>query len=363
MNDVKLRGAVFALGTTVLAIFLLWLIGEYVLVCFLPFITAYLISLAVRPVASFVSRRFGVGRRFVSAFMVLILISAIFLFLSWLASLLIGEIEDVSKSVAEKLSHDDNVVKQTLDFFSSLREKIPFVGGTDDTVRDSLYDAASSFLQDSLSKLASFAASVATSLIGRLPRFVLGTVTAIISTFYLCTDKGALGKEAECFLGESVLERVRVLRARLNTALSSYFKSYLLLMLITFAELLLGFVILGIKNALLAALIVALIDLLPVLGSGAVMIPWALVELFITKNVKVGTGLLVMVAVMYLVRQFAEPRIVGGLMGIHPLLSLFAVYVGFVLFGFAGVLIFPILLYLVKAVLSDGKTENAPDGA
>lgn len=345
-------GAVFAT-----AVFFLWVAGKYALVCTAPFLISYLVSLAVRPASSFISRRFGVAWRFVSAFFVIILIVSIFLVSSWLIGVLIHEVESLSKFIGESLSGDDNVLKQVIEFFSGLREKIPFLSLSDDAA-ESVYGALSGALLDIVSAAASGAASVATSFVAALPHFLLGVVSALISTIYICTDKGRLRAETEAFLGKRGAESFFGIAAKFKRAVSSYLKSYLLLMLMTFAELFIGFIILGVENALLIALLVAIIDLLPVLGSGGVLLPWALAELFITGNTARGVGLLVLVAVMYLVRQFAEPHIVGTVAGVHPLLSLFAVYVGFTLFGFSGVIVFPILLFFIKAVATETEEEK-----
>ena len=356
MDEAKLRRIVLSGAAAALAILLLWLIGKYLVVCLAPFIIAYLVSLAVRPAASFISRRFGVGRRFVSVFIVIILIAAIFLIVSWLISVLLKEAQDAASGLMKILSSEDNFLKRAIDSLDGIKEKIPFLSPAGAADRESAYGVVSSVLYDSLSGIASFAASAATSVIGKLPGVVFAVVSTVIATFYICTDKGAIGKELEA--AGDFAKKIAPFRRRLNRVLSSYLKGYFLMMLITFSELFLGFVVLGVKNALLIALTVAIIDLLPVLGSGAVLVPWALVELFITGNTDLGVGLLILVAVMYLIRQFAEPRVIGKMMGIHPLLSLAAAYVGFVTFGFVGVLVFPILACLIKGMANDIKTSG-----
>ena len=354
MDETKLKRAVLAGAAFALALLILWLVGKYLIVCLAPFIIAHIVSLAVRPAAAFISRRFGVGRRFVSAFIVIILIAIIFLFLSWTVSTLLKEAQDAASQLMKSLSSEDNILKKAIDRIAEIKEKIPFLSFTGDGDTDNAYGVVSSVLYDSLSGIASFAASAATSVIGKLPGTVFAVVSTVIATFYICTDKGAIAKEARCVLGEK--ERaVRSFVNRADRALSLYLKGYFSMMFITFSELFLGFVILGVKNALLIAFIVALIDLLPVLGSGAVMIPWALAEFLIAGNARLGAGLTVMIAAMYLIRQFVEPRVIGRTTGVHPLVSLASAYVGFVTFGFVGVLFFPILTCLVKGFAADKK--------
>ncbi len=355
MDEAKLKRAVLTGAAAFFACLSVWLVGKYLVVCLAPFIIAYLVSLAVRPAASFISRRFGVGRRFVSAFIVMIFIAAIFLVLSWFVSVLVKEAEEVASQIVKSLSSEDNFLKRTVDGIDELKEKVPFLSYLF-ADGESAYGALSSFLKDSLSGVASFAASAATAVIGKLPGLIFAVVSTVVATFYICTDKGALAREGESFFGGRT-RAISGFRRRINRALSLYLKGYFIMMLITFSELFLGFVILRIENALLIAFVVALIDLLPVLGSGAVLVPWALIELFAAGNTARGAGLLILVAAMYLIRQFAEPRVIGKMIGVHPLLSLAAAYVGFVTFGFAGVILFPVALCLAKGIAAD---KNIP---
>ncbi|MBR6916816.1 MAG: sporulation integral membrane protein YtvI, partial [Clostridia bacterium] len=346
-------------GVAALVLFILWLTGEYVIFCLIPFIIAYLVSLPVRRASSFISRRFGVGRRFVSVFIMTALVAALFFTLSFLTSKLLEELSDATSLISDKLSEENNFLKQSVDFFEGLANKIPIFGTADGNAGASVYDALSSLLKEGASRIASFAASAATALLGKLPGLIFALITTVISTVYFCADKGAIRAEAENFIGKRGASRLWRVKRRVNRALSQYLKSYLVMMLITFSELLLGFVILGVDNALLISLIIAFVDLLPVLGSGAVMVPWALIELFVTGNTRLGAGLLIMVAVMYVVRQFAEPHVVGTMIGVHPLLSLTAVYVGYVIFGFAGVIFMPLTVYFIKIAISE-RRENIP---
>ncbi len=357
MDEIKLKRAVLAGTAFALALLIIWLVGKYLIVCLAPFIIAYLVSLAVRPAASFISRRFGVGRRFVSVFIVIILIAVIFLLLSWLVSVLLKEAQDLAAGIMKSLSSEDNILKRAIDGIDGIKDKIPFLSSPEDGDTQNAYNIVSSVLYDALSGIASFAASAATSVIGKLPGLVFAAVSTVIATFYICTDNGALSKEFEVLAGDRAVA-LSSFRKRFNRVLSRYLRGYFLMMFITFSELFLGFVVLRVKNALLIAFVVALIDLLPVLGSGAVLVPWALAELFITGNTALGVGLLVLIGAMYLIRQFAEPRIIGKMMGIHPLLSLAAAYVGFVTFGFAGVFLFPISVCLIKGMATDKKDRE-----
>ena len=342
MNDEKLkRWVTLGIAAAIAAAFL-WFFGKYLLSCLLPFIIAYMISLAVRPAAAFISRRAGVGKRFVSAFIVLVLIFAIVLLLSYVSTVLVKEAASAAQAASEWLLRDDNALRRAIDSVADAASNIPIFEGLSE---ESIYGALSSVINSALTTVA----ACATSLVGKLPGFIFAVITTVGATFYLCTDKGQLAREAEALFGKDATRRLARVRAKLGGAVSSYFKGYFILMLVTLGELLLSFTILGIDGALFLSFVIALVDLLPVVGSGTVLIPWALVELFITGDTRLGVGLLVTVGVMFVVRRIAEPRVIGSTMGIHPLISLLAVYAGLVLFGIPGAIFFPVLVYFIKA--------------
>jgi len=128
-----------------------------------------------------------------------------------------------------------------------------------------------------------------------------------------------------------------------------YLRSYSIIMLITFAEIFFGLSVLGIEYSFLIAAVSAVIDILPVLGVGIILLPWAIFCL-IGRNLFRGIGLIILYVIIVIVRQFIEPKIVGESLGVHPLLALSSFYIGYRLFGFAGIIIAPILLVLWRAI-------------
>ena len=123
-------------------------------------------------------------------------------------------------------------------------------------------------------------------------------------------------------------------------------KSYLLLMTITFAELCLGFWIIGIDSPVSVAAIVAIVDIMPVLGTGTVVIPWGIICILL-GNIWQGIALLALYLVITVVRNFLEPKIIGDQVGIHPLLTLLAIFIGLKLFGVVGVIACPVTLIVI----------------
>ena len=137
-----------------------------------------------------------------------------------------------------------------------------------------------------------------------------------------------------------------------------YIKAYFLIMVLTFCEMLLGLSILGVDYAFIMAIVISVIDILPILGSGTVLIPWAIFA-FLTSNTPLGVGLLILYAATLVVRQFAEPKIVGGAIGIHPLATLASVYIGLKFLGFLGIFIGPMTALLLREMFfKDAEDED-----
>ena len=129
-----------------------------------------------------------------------------------------------------------------------------------------------------------------------------------------------------------------------------------LLFLITFVELFVGFLILQVDYAFVLAILIAFVDFLPVLGTGAILAPWGIIAL-LTKNYFLGIGIIVLFVVMTVIRQIIEPKIVGKSLGVHPILTLIAIYLGYKLFGIVGMIFLPIAALVFFS--ADGEEKNA----
>ena len=128
-------------------------------------------------------------------------------------------------------------------------------------------------------------------------------------------------------------------------------------MLITFAIMLVGFMILGIERALLIALIVAVLDLLPILGVGIVLVPWSIFS-FALGNNAIGIGLIVIFLSYTLIREILEPKILGKSLDVHPALTLVSLYLGYSLFGAPGLIVFPIIAVLICHLFKKDKSAK-----
>ena len=183
-------------------------------------------------------------------------------------------------------------------------------------------------------------------IISFFPSAVLFIFVLFISLFYIGYDYDKITSFLCLQLSENALDTITETKDILFSTVKELFKAYFLLTFITFVQLLVGFLILGIDYAFILASIICFIDLLPILGTGTVLFPWSAVCFFL-GDYKTAIGLLVLYGVISIFRQVAEPKIVGANIGLSPLLSLISIFAGLKLFGLYGLIVFPIIMITV----------------
>lgn len=195
-----------------------------------------------------------------------------------------------------------------------------------------------------------------------LPSVLIKALLMIISTFFIALDYDKIVAYFKSHISGRSVEVVYQIRQYLFNTLFVVIRSYLLIMTLTFTELSIGFSIIGLENALLIALAIAIFDILPVLGTGGVMIPWIVIS-FLQGNLQLAFSLLVIYGVVTVVRNIVEPKIVGGQLGLHPVVTLMSMFVGASLLGAIGLFGFPIGLSLLQYLSAHGiGTEYMPRG-
>jgi sporulation integral membrane protein YtvI len=186
-----------------------------------------------------------------------------------------------------------------------------------------------------------------------LPHAVLFCVTTVLAVFFALASYPAVTSFLRRQFSPARWSRLRGVRDTLFSTLGRWLRAQCILVLVTFAQLLAGFLLLRQPYAVLLAALIALIDALPVLGTGTVLLPWAAL-LLLAGNVPRAVALAALYAVAALVRSSLEPRIMAAQAGLPPLAALAAMYVGFRTLGVGGMVLLPVLLLLVKRLHDAG---------
>ena len=201
-----------------------------------------------------------------------------------------------------------------------------------------------------------------------IPSILIGIVIGIIAWIFFTKDYDYIVNFIKLQLPEGKKNILSEMKQIFSTTVLKMVRACALIMFITFCELFLGLSILnwtGIMNnnyIFMIAIAIAVFDILPVAGSGGILIPWAIISLVLGDYPK-AIGLLVIYVIISIIRQYIEPKIVGSSLGVHPIVTLAGLYFGLKLFGFLGMFIVPITVMTLKAFNDAGRIHlyNSPD--
>lgn len=315
----------------------------------LPFLLGYLAALGAEPGVRLLGRRSRLPRRFRSGICVSLLLGLAGLVLYLALRVLWAELVRLMRQLPDLLDRLEPTLAELRSWLTGLAARAPrglavpmirwidriFVDG--DLLLRSVYP---------------FLSRLITRLITGLPGLLLGLITAIISAYMISASLPEVKTWLRTRLPKGWVTFLRTVRDRLHAALGGWLRAQLKLLLIMFLLLTLGLWLLGTEFPLLFGGIIACLDALPVLGTGTVLIPWALLA-FLQNSQALGFGLLTLYGATALTRTALEPRLVGRQLGLHPLVTLMAFYAGYRLFGLPGMLLLPILAILTKQVLGN----------
>ncbi len=320
---------------------------------FLPFLLAFLLAAATRPLVRRLARHTAWPLRVCALLVTLAALVICGLALYLLGHRLLTELQRLIQFLIADSADENGRIARLIAFFRGIGERLPFLSQLHeaDFIRDLIGDPQQYLveqLQGALSRVASGLAGVAADLLRRLPGVLLFLLVSVIACFYFAVEYESVVRLLPRLLPARVAEHLPEWKARVAAVSKRCLRAYFLLFLLTLSELMLGFFLLRVEYPFLLALLTAALDILPVLGVGTVLLPWALFYLF-TGEIWRGVGLLVLYTVITVVRQVAEPHFVGKSIGMHPLLLLIAFYVGIRLFGVAGILLGPLVALVGKA--------------
>lgn len=200
------------------------------------------------------------------------------------------------------------------------------------------------------------------SVVKNIPSVLIGIIIGIIAWIFFTKDYNYIVRFIQKQLPDSRKNFLVEIKQVFSKTILKMFRAYGLIMIITFFELFLGFTIMSLAGIMdngyyaLIAVGIAIFDILPVAGSGGILIPWAIISL-VTGSYQQAIGLIVIYVVISIIRQYIEPKIVGNSLGVHPIVTLMGLYLGYKIFGFIGMFVVPISVMTLKAFNDTGRIQ------
>ncbi len=322
------------------------LLGYFVLFrCFgvlAPFLLAMLFAALICPTTDFFHQKLHMNRKLATLISILLIFGILGTFLT----VCVIEIYQYSKGFLMEFLYNPN------SFYSAAQGL------------DMISDHISSFLhmeinlvemvKNIITPIAQWFVGIAGNAAGSVPHVFVGSIVFILASFFFVADRDAVTSFCLKFLKPKHLHSISYMKKIAKDSILGYLKAQLLLAGITFVELVIGFSLMNmigvsnIKMVLLIALGVAVLDAFPVFGTGTILIPWAIIKI-IAGDFVFAIALLIQYIICLCVRQLIEPKIVGESLGLHPLITLFSMFLGLHVIGIAGMILFPMIaLFLIR---------------
>lgn len=341
----KYQSAIKKLVLIIIIFATIYISITYLFPFFAPFVIAIIVSYINEPVIRLL-QRFKISRKIAAVISLLFTMSV----LGFAITIGIIKIYDeltilrtnlntYSNGISEQIN--DLIFKAT-NFYNALPVEVT------DTITKNLA-SLSNKITGLITAIIQYAINTASS----LPKLAVFIIVTILATYFISSDKKKISLFFYKQLPLSLKKGMPDLKKDTFKALIGYFKAILILMGFTFIEVSVGLFILNVNYAFLIALIVGIAEAIPILGTGVVMIPWILWQIF-TGNMTLAFGLGILYILGILIRQIMEPKIVGSQIGLHPLVTLLSMYVGLKFFGVLGMFIGPISLIIVKNLQDAG---------
>ena len=346
------------MGASIVALFVIsFIFIRYALPIFIPFGISFFIAVISRPLIDRICRSTNLNKSVVSVVVMFLLLFVTVYIIFVAASAAITQLGNLLNEISVHLSREDNYITNLFSLIESLKIRFPFLNNSILGGEDTVYSMAVEMISEGIKSYSLKITSSLASLIASLPSLVITAAAVILSLFYFSKDYDSIMEYLRASLPKGVKEKMKIVKRDVVSIALKYLRSYFLLLLITFAELFAGFLILKIENAFVLAAIIALVDMLPVLGVGVVLVPWAVI-LFIGGNTPLAMGMLILYVAIYFLRQIEEPRIIGKQMNVHPLFALVTMYAGLKLAGLWGMILGPFIAFIIKTLYESFKNKK-----
>lgn len=337
---------------------LIYFTFKYTILFFYPFLIALLLSFIINPSVTYLETKL----RFPRIFATFTVICMLFILISSISVFILTELIQGTTYLAIKipahiqtfLSYIDTLLTDKLvPLYHKLTSFIH-------TLNQAQQSTINDYIQQFISQISTSGTTLLKQILLKIPAIlsmipysISVFIFTIIATFLITNDWYALKQISRKAIPDQLKYPTRNLLKHLGQALIGFFKAQFILISVSACIAMIGLLFLNVHHALTITLLIAVVDLLPLLGTGIIFIPW-ICYLFLTGNYALTIGLTILYMLMVISRQILEPKILAVNIGINPLVALLTVFISIQFWGLSGLLIAPLLLILVNACYKSG---------
>ncbi len=315
---------------------------KFALPLILPFVLAAAVAILLSKPVNIVSNKTNMKRNIVAFFLVSLVTLVIVLLLSLLLYSIYSYFGNILSNLPELLTRLTSISQQISSIFSKITDKMP------EAISNALLELPSSII----SSLARWLTNALADIAKKLPNIIISSGVTIFAVFLITRDYYKLGKFMNSVMPSALMNKVNRCKEIIGSKSFGMLKGYATLTGITYAILFIGLLVLEEEYAPAIAAIIAFIDFLPILGTGVVLIPWAVVCIF-SSQIPKAIGLIIIYAVATIARNVLSPKILGNQIKLDTLTVLIAMYVGYGAFGIIGLIIAPFFAAIIRDILME----------
>ena len=334
--------------------------GKTVISLFMPFILALLLAMAINPLILKIQSRVKFRRSKITIFVLVIIftlsLTVLWILLSAIATEVIGLLngwEELFNGFQQSIQNLETITQELLLKINSDIE-IP-----DHGIIDGLTSTIFEYLKVAVSDFSSLTAFARDRVVG-ITSFGVSVLIFAMGCYFITADYPTICNNLANRLGVNLTELLNQVKAITIAAFGGYIKSRAIVAAGVGFIIFIGFILIGQEYALLLALIMAVLDFIPIIGSGTLLVPWSIIDL-LTGNITQGLQLLAIYGVVTVYRNIAEPKVVGDKTGLSPTLSLITIYIGMRVAGVVGMILGPVLTIVIINSLKIGVLRDTRD--
>lgn len=300
-----------------------------------PFVLGAFLAFLLDPLVTFLVDRIKMTRAWAAFLSILVLVVALGLFVSWGVTRLGQEIADLYGYLPQYYGEFNNILKDVLNRVGDFSNRLP--------------EPLARIAQDQWNNLYALVAAMVTGaggVVKGVPGFSVSMFFAFMSTYFLIRDRNTISETLRQLFPEKTVANFKNMEISITSGIAAVVRAQVLLVLLTMVINIAGLSVLNTRYEVGLGILLAVLDILPVIGPGLIYVPWITYH-FIWGHPGTGVGLLVLYASVSFFRQVIQTHLIGKEMGLHPLVTLFSLYIGFRLFGPIGIIYGPLVAVLI----------------
>lgn len=335
MNKSKYLKIFCNLAFALLVLLCLIFVVPRVLVFFMPFVIGFILSLIANPMVRFLEKKIKIKRKYGSVLIIVAVIALIVLLCYGIVAGLMVGLRGFSEYLPTMFANAEMEIETAIDSIESIIRKVPFLQNIN-------IHEMGSFVNESLSSMVTGEDSATVAKISgiakNIPDVLVSIVMGLLATYFFIADRDKLMETVEAKIPRSFQKKTMHMYSEILKAVGGYFKAQFKIMGVIYIVIAIGLMLLDVDYAWLIGFGIAFLDMLPVFGTGTVLIPWAVVKLF-SGSYEAAIGMVILYVVALLVHQLIQPKLIGESVGMNPFATLFFMYIGYRFSGVIGMII------------------------